>query len=71
MDFVQCLALTLLCKPEVLGFVLLEKKKSTKDLTGLRGFFILYALSTLKPTPKFLVMNNPPMKAAKTREGNI
>lgn len=27
MGFVQCLAMTLLCKPEVLGFVLLEKKK--------------------------------------------
>lgn len=69
------MALTLLCKPEILGvFCFTGEKKnveeSTKDLAGLSELFTLYALSILKPTPSSVVMNNASRKATKIREGN-
>lgn len=76
MGFVHGGALTLLRKPELLGFVLLEEKQSVeesrRDLIGVSGLFILRAPSPLKSTPNSMVMIHSPTEAAtttNTREG--
>lgn len=76
MGFVHGGALTLLWKPELLGFVLLEEKQnveeSRRDLIGVNGLFILRAPSPLKSTPNSMVMTHSPTEAAataNTREG--
>lgn len=77
MGFVHGGALTLLWKPELLGFVLLEEKQnieeSRRDVIGVRALFILRVPSTLRSTPNLMVMIHSPSEAAattNTREGN-
>lgn len=76
MGFVHGGALTLLWKPELLGFVWLEEKQnveeSRRDGTGVSGLFILRAPSTLRSTPNPMVMIHSPTETTattNTREG--